>query len=122
MPALRTLAFAGGAIVLALTAVIFFLQTNEGSDRPDSRGTGEDDAVLARRSSSTPRLRLTRRLRPRMPERLPEEPQPARASSLHPLPPRMTRVCRPISRNPSTRRGRERIVPPKGAEERIRWI
>jgi hypothetical protein len=46
MPALRTLGFAGGAIVLALTPVIFFLQTNEGSDRPDSRRTGEDGAIL----------------------------------------------------------------------------
>jgi hypothetical protein len=46
MPALRTLAFAGVAIVLALTAVIFFLQTREGSDRPESRGTGEDGAIL----------------------------------------------------------------------------
>lgn len=46
MPALRTLAFAGGAIVLALTAVIFFLQTREGSDRPEGRGTGEDGAIL----------------------------------------------------------------------------
>jgi hypothetical protein len=46
MPALRTLAFAGGAIVLALTAVIFFLQTKEGSDRPDGRGTGGDAAIM----------------------------------------------------------------------------
>jgi hypothetical protein len=46
MPALRTLAFAGGAIVLALTAVIFFLQTREGSNRPDGRGAVEDGAIL----------------------------------------------------------------------------
>jgi hypothetical protein len=46
MPAFRTLAFAGGAIVLALTAVIFFLQTREGSDGPVSRGNGEDGAIL----------------------------------------------------------------------------
>lgn len=46
MPALRTLAFAGGAIVLVLTAVILFLQTREGSERPERRGTGEDGAIL----------------------------------------------------------------------------
>jgi hypothetical protein len=46
MPALRTLAFAGGAIVLALTAVIFFLQTREGSDGPEGQETAEDDAIL----------------------------------------------------------------------------
>lgn len=46
MPALRTLAFAGGAIVLALVAVIFFLQTRESSDRREGRGIAEDGAIL----------------------------------------------------------------------------